>query len=110
MPRWEDARPILVTAYDLMEQSDMATTSGPEIARTVLGRSDDDPRFGTTLRALHDDGFASAGAFMAPWRGAASRGPPPSAGTSAGPREPGRLDERGQPATRPATKEAVAFG
>lgn len=57
MPRWEDVRPILVTAYGLMEQSDMAMTSGPEIARAVLGRPDDDPRLGTTLRALHDDGY-----------------------------------------------------
>jgi hypothetical protein len=35
---------------------------------------------------------------------------PPVGRAPAGPREPGQLDERGQPATRPATEEAVAFG
>jgi hypothetical protein len=53
MGSWRDIRPILVTAYDLMEQSARGDTTVDAIA-DALGRSADDIQLGRDLRALHD--------------------------------------------------------
>lgn len=51
MPQWEHVRPILVVAYDLMEQSADGETSGNAIASAL---DIEDERLGHVLTALHE--------------------------------------------------------
>jgi hypothetical protein len=83
-------------------------TPGPRPVRAWLARlSTRSHRSRKRELALREEHVASAGAFHAPGGGATSRGCRPSAGASAGPREPGRLDERGQPATDPRPRKLL---
>jgi hypothetical protein len=83
---------------------DARCSSGARVARAVVD----------TIASLAEAGVGpprgarrERWSLHAPGGGATSRGCRPSAGASAGPREPGRLDERGQPATDPRPRKLL---
>lgn len=56
MPRWEEVRPILVAAYELMDESADGATQTAAIAERV-GRDSRDATWGRDLRVLVDAAY-----------------------------------------------------
>lgn len=56
MPQWEDVRPILVAAYEAMEDTPDGSTSGAAVA-DAIGADHDDVQLWRILRDLHADEY-----------------------------------------------------